>query len=48
VDTFQKYTQYFVYGVSWISIDAPKESTSLPSINSFLLYTYLDLNTSLL
>jgi len=41
VDTFQKYTQCFAYGVSWVNIEAPKESTSLPSINSFLLLTVL-------
>ena len=48
VDTFQKYTQCFAYGVSWINMDIPKESTSFPSINSLLLRTCLDLNTSLL
>jgi len=48
VDTFQKYTQRFAYSVSWINMDTSKGSTSLPSINSFLLPTCLDLNTSLL
>ena len=47
VDTFQKYTQCFAYGVSWINMDILKGST-FPSINSFLLRTCLDLNTSLL
>jgi len=41
VDTFQKYTQCFAYGVSWINMDAPEERTALPSINSFLLRTCL-------
>ena len=44
----KKYTQCFVYGISWIQHSCPKESTALPSINSFLLRTYHDLNTSLL
>jgi hypothetical protein len=48
VDTFQKYTQCFAYGVSWINIDTLEESTSLPFINSYLLRTCLDPNTSLL
>ncbi len=48
VATFQKYTQCFAYGVSWFNMDAPEESTALPSINSFLLRACLDLNTSLL
>jgi hypothetical protein len=48
VDAFQKYTQCFAYSVSWINIEAPKKSTSLPSINSFLLRTRLDPNTSFL
>ena len=48
VETFQKFTQCFAYGVSWFNIDTPKESTTLPSINSFLLRTCYNLNTSLL
>ena len=46
VDTFQKYTQRFAYSVSWINMDTSKGSTSLPSINSSLFRTYLNLNTS--
>jgi len=29
VVTFQKYTQYFVYGASWFNVDAPEESAAL-------------------
>ena len=49
VDTFQKYTQCFAYSVSWSNMDALERRVRLfPSINSFLLRTCLDLNTSLL
>ena len=39
VDTFQKYSQYFAYGISCINMDAPEEYFS--SLYKFLPGVYL-------